>query len=205
MLRPRENVERCRGEGPRQGRRRSTSWAKSSSKGNWPTARNCLRRAVSRLAKTANFEQIRAGVEEIRKALRRKGYIEAKTSSDRKLNDEKKTLELDRQRRSGPAVHHGQAHDRGSGRRNGAPHSQALGVETGQPFNVEYPDYFLARLVADQIMDNLGKTRSAIAPNPETQDRGRHTQVGRSKEEPEQNEAVPKPSRVASSAHANLV
>ena len=49
------------------------------------------------------------------------------------------------------------------------PHIRKMfGMKRGQPFNVEYPDYFLARLVADQVMDNLGNTRSSITPNPET-------------------------------------
>jgi hypothetical protein len=49
------------------------------------------------------------------------------------------------------------------------PHIRKMfGMKKGQPFNVEYPDYFLGRLVADQVMDNLGNTRSSIAPNPET-------------------------------------
>ena len=48
------------------------------------------------------------------------------------------------------------------------PHIKKLwALKRGQPFNAEYPDYFLSRLVEDQIMDNLGRTKSAIAPNPE--------------------------------------
>ena len=64
------------------------------------------------------------------------------------------------------------------------PHIKKLwALKRGQPFNAEYPDYFLARLVEDQIMDNLGRTKSAIAPNPDNQDGGRDAHNGRRKAE----------------------
>jgi hypothetical protein len=50
---------------------------------------------------------------------------------------------------------------------DGTAYQEALGLKRGQPFNAEYPDYFLARLVEDQVMDNLGRTKRSIAPDPE--------------------------------------
>jgi outer membrane protein insertion porin family len=118
---------------------------------------------------TVNFEKIRAGVENIRKALRRKGYIEANTSSDRKLNDEKKTLDLVVNVDPGPQFTMGRLMIQGLDVET-EPHIKKLwALKRGDPFNAEYPDYFLARLVEDQIMDNLGRTKSAIAPNPDNQ------------------------------------
>ena len=62
------------------------------------------------------------------------------------------------------------------------PHIKKLwALKRGQPFNAEYPDYFLARLVEDQIMDNLGRTKSAIAPDPDNQDGRRDPHAGRRK------------------------
>jgi outer membrane protein insertion porin family len=114
----------------------------------------------------ANFEKIRTGVEEIRKALRRKGYIEAKTTSDRKLDDEKKTATVILNVDPGPQFTMGKLTIEGLDIET-EPHIRKLwNLKRGQPFNAEYPEYFLERLAADQIMDNLGKTSSSIEPNP---------------------------------------
>jgi outer membrane protein insertion porin family len=116
---------------------------------------------------TVNFDKIRAGVENIRKALRRKGYIEAKTSSQRRLNDERKTLDVIVTVEPGPQFTMGKLTIQGLDVET-EPHIKKLwALKRGQPFDAEYPDYFLGRLVEDQIMDNLGRTKSAIAPDPE--------------------------------------
>ncbi|HYP09789.1 MAG TPA: POTRA domain-containing protein [Bryobacteraceae bacterium] len=115
----------------------------------------------------ANFDKIRAGVEEIRKALRRKGHIDAKVTSDRKLDDAKKTVTLVLNPDPGPQFTMGKLTIEGLDIET-EPHVRKLwALKRGQPFNVEYPDYFLQRLIADQVMDNLGKTSSAITPDPE--------------------------------------
>jgi outer membrane protein assembly factor BamA len=104
-------------------------------------------------------------VDEIRKALRRKGYIDVKLASDRKLDDEKKTATVILKIDPGPQFTMGQLTIEGLDIET-EPHIRKLWtLKRGQPFNVEYPDYFLERLIADQIMDNLGKATSSIEPN----------------------------------------
>jgi outer membrane protein insertion porin family len=115
----------------------------------------------------ANFEKIRAGVENIRKALRRNGYIEANIKSERKLDDEKKTVALTISIDPGLQFTMGKLVIEGLDVET-EPHIRKLwSLKKGQPFNIEYPDYFLQRLVADQVMDNLGKTSSSITPDPD--------------------------------------
>lgn len=121
-----------------------------------------------KIGEAANFDQIRSGVEDIRKALRRNGYMEAKTGYDRELDDKEKALTLIVDVNPGPQFTMGKLTIEGLDVET-EPHIRKMfALKKGQPFNVEYPDYFLNRLIADQVMDNLGKTRSAIAPNPET-------------------------------------
>jgi outer membrane protein insertion porin family len=113
----------------------------------------------------ANYEKVRAGVEDIRKALRRKGYMDASVKMDRKLDTEKKTVAVTL------AVDPGQQYTMGKLTIEGLdietePHIRKMwSLKKGQPFNVEYPDYFLERLVADQVMDNLGKTSNTVERN----------------------------------------
>ena len=91
-------------------------------KGELADSKELLKAGGFQIGETADFRKIRAGVEDIRKALRRKGYIEAKTSSDRKLDDEKKTVELIVTADPGPQFTMGKLTIEGLGRRDGAPH-----------------------------------------------------------------------------------
>lgn len=137
-------------------------------KGELADSKELLKVGGFKSGETANFDQIRAGVEGIRKALRRNGFIEAKTSFERKLNDKDKTVDLTVDVNPGPQFTMGRLTIEGLDVET-EPHIRKMfAMKKGQPFNAEYPDYFLGRLVADQVMDNLGKTRSSIAPNPET-------------------------------------
>jgi outer membrane protein insertion porin family len=136
-------------------------------KGELADSRNLIKAGGFKTGETADFQKIKVGVEDIRKALRRKGYLEAKTSSDRELDDAKKTVKLIVNLDPGPQFTMGKLTIEGLDVET-EPHIKKLwALKRGQPFNAEYPDYFLSRLVEDQIMDNLGRTKSAIAPNPE--------------------------------------
>ncbi|HYI92204.1 MAG TPA: POTRA domain-containing protein [Bryobacteraceae bacterium] len=116
----------------------------------------------------ANFEKIRTGIDDIGKALRRKGYLEGKTTVEREIDDAKKTLTLVLNVDPGPQFKMGKLTIEGLDLET-EPHIRKMfALKRGQPFNAEYPDYFLNRLAQDQILDQLGKTRSSIMPNPET-------------------------------------
>jgi outer membrane protein insertion porin family len=119
------------------------------------------------VGETANFDKIKAGVEAIRKALRRNGYIDAKLDHQRKLDNEKKTVEVTVNIEPGPQFTMGKLTIEGLDIET-EPHIRKMWVlKKGEAFNVEYPNYFLDRLVADQIMDNLGKTSHQVTPNPD--------------------------------------
>jgi outer membrane protein insertion porin family len=137
-------------------------------KGELAESKELLKTGGFKIGEPANFDQIRTGVEDIRKALRRNGYIEAKTSFERKLDDKEKTLTLIVTADPGPQFMMGKLTIEGLDLET-EPHIRKMwALKKGQPFNAEYPDYFLNRLIADQVMDNLGKTSSSIAPNPES-------------------------------------
>jgi outer membrane protein insertion porin family len=115
----------------------------------------------------ANFDKIRAGIDAIGKALRKRGYLEGKTTTDRQIDDEKKTLTLIVNVDPGPQFTMGKLTIEGLDLET-EPHIRKLwSLKRGQPFNADYPDYFLSRLAEDQVLDKLGKTRSTIMPNPE--------------------------------------
>jgi outer membrane protein insertion porin family len=119
------------------------------------------------VGETANFDKVKAGVEAIRKALRRNGYIDANLSYDRKLDHANKTAAVTIKLEPGPQFTMGKLTIEGLDVET-EPHIRKMwALKKGEPFNVEYPNYFLDRLVADQIMDNLGKTSHSVTPNPD--------------------------------------
>jgi outer membrane protein insertion porin family len=114
----------------------------------------------------ANFTKIRQGVEKIEQSLRKKGYIEVKSKTERTIDDAAKTVDLKLTVDPGPQFTFGQLTIKGLDIET-EPHIRKLwALKKGQPFNVEYPDYFLDRIRQDGIFDNLGRTKSAIEPNP---------------------------------------
>jgi len=39
---------------------------------------------------------------------------------------------------------------------------QLWAIKDGQPFNADYPDYFLLRVKEDGVLDDLGETKAAV-------------------------------------------
>lgn len=137
-------------------------------KGELANSKELLKTGGFQIGEVANFDKIRSGIEDIGKALRRNGYLEGKTGVDRQIDDSKKALTLVIDVDPGPQYTMGKLTIEGLDIET-EPHIRKLwALKPGQPFNAEYPDYFLNRLVQDQVLDNLGKTRNAVAPNPET-------------------------------------
>lgn len=138
-------------------------------KGELAQSKELIKVGGFQIGEPVNYEKVRSGVDDIRKALRRRGYINAHTSAERKLNDQQKTMSLT------VMVDPGQQYTMGKLTIDGLdvetePHVRKLwALKRGQPFNAEYPDYFLGRLVEDQLFDNLGKTTSSVIPDPEKQ------------------------------------
>lgn len=116
----------------------------------------------------ANFTQINAGVSEIARALRREGYIQVKTDIDRNINDQAKTVDIVVRVQPGPRFNMGKLTIEGLDLET-EPHIRKIwALKSGEPYNSEYPDYFLAKLKADELFDNLGKTTAAVKSDPES-------------------------------------
>lgn len=113
----------------------------------------------------ANLERVAQGLERIRKAVARAGYIDAKVSSERKINDEKKTVDVAVQVDPGPLYSMGKVNFVGLDLEGEAAMQKMWGVKFGKPFNPEYPDQFLKRVRDEGMFDNLGQTKSATKVN----------------------------------------
>jgi outer membrane protein insertion porin family len=116
----------------------------------------------------ANFNKIRAGVGLIEQSLRKRGYLEAKSKMDRSIDDAAKAVDIKLAIDPGPLFTFGQLHIKGLDIESEPVIRKLWAMKKGQPFNIEYPDFFLDKIRADGVFDNLGRTKSAIDQNPAT-------------------------------------
>ena len=113
----------------------------------------------------ANFDQVAEGVERIKKRLRRQGYMRAGATVERKINDEKKTVDLVVHIAEGPQFTFGRLEIKGLDLDGEAAIKKLWSLKEGKPYNADYPDFFLTQVKERGIFDNLGKTRFEININ----------------------------------------
>ncbi len=119
-----------------------------------------LGNAKIKTGNVVNFDEINEGLERVRTQLRREGYMEARGSTDRTIDDQAHTVDVVLQFDTGPLYTMGKLDIKGLDL-NGEPAVRKLwGVQEGKPFNSTYPDYFLDRIREDGMFDGLGTTKA---------------------------------------------
>lgn len=124
-----------------------------------------LKTAAFKTGDIADFDQVKQGLERLRGALRRSGYLQARTEVDRKINDARKTVDLTVRIDEGPQFTFGKLEIVGLDMHGEAAIRRMWTPKPGKPFNAEYPDYFLNRVKEEGVFDNLQKTRAAVKVN----------------------------------------
>lgn len=115
-----------------------------------------------------DFDQIRQAVVRVKDALRHEGYLDVECSTEREINDEKKTVDVVLIPQPGPAYTFGKLTVKGLGLDSVAAVEKAWVIKKGEPYPADYPNYFLKRVKEDGWFDNLGETRAEPEINPET-------------------------------------
>ena len=118
----------------------------------------------------ADFDRVNAGLERIRRMLRRNGYLNAKATTHRNIDDAKKAVDVGVAIDPGPLYTMGKLSIVGLDLEGEAEMSRIWTLKEGKPFDNEYPDYFLNRIREQGLFDDLGKTKSELH-----QDDGAHT------------------------------
>jgi outer membrane protein insertion porin family len=116
----------------------------------------------------ANFDDVTAGLERMKKRLRREGYMRASIQAERQIDDKKKTVNLDLKPELGPQFLFGTLTIEGLDIHGEAAIKKMWGIKEGKPFDADYPDYFLAQIREQGLFDDLGKTRSASKVDEQT-------------------------------------
>ncbi|HEY1341463.1 MAG TPA: POTRA domain-containing protein [Bryobacteraceae bacterium] len=111
----------------------------------------------------ANFDRVNEGLERIRKAVRRAGFLDAKVTADRKIDDAEKKVDLGVRIEPGPQYTMGKLTISGLDLDGEAEMNRIWTMKEGKPFNPEYPDLFLSRV--REMFDSLGQTKADIHVN----------------------------------------
>jgi outer membrane protein assembly factor BamA len=119
-----------------------------------------LRIGKFKSGEVANFDEINAGVERIKKPLQRQGYMHVATTVDRALNEKNKTVDLTIHIENGPQYLMGKLTIEGLDLNGTAGIRKLWGPQEGKPFDADYPDYFLRRVKEDGLFEHLHDSKA---------------------------------------------
>ena len=137
--------------------------------GEWPVpAKQLLKAGGFKTGDLANFEDVNAGVERMKKRLRREGYMRASLQVGRHIDDKKKTIDLSIRPETGPQFLFGTLTIEGLDINAEAAVKKLWGIKEAKPFDSDYPDYFLQQVREQGLFDDLGPTRSTTKVNEQS-------------------------------------
>lgn len=114
-----------------------------------------------------NRETVEAGIAKVEKRMRRDGFMHVKTKVERRYDDTAHKADLTLRVDPGPKYTFGNLDVQGLDLVTEPAIRKMWGVKSGEPFNAEYPDYFLSQVRDEGVLDNLGQTKAVQKPNDE--------------------------------------
>ena len=113
-----------------------------------------------KIGEIANFEEINAGVERMKKSLMHDGYIHAEGEVVRRMDEAAKAVGLLVKLTKGPQYHYGKLTISGLDLNGEAQIEKLWSGKPGKAYNAEYPEYFLARIKEQGLFDDLGDSKA---------------------------------------------
>lgn len=108
----------------------------------------------------ADFDDVGQGVDRIRKVLAHQGYMRNDVQIVRKIDDNKKIVNLVLHIDEGPQYLFGKLQIDGLDLNGESAIRKMWTHQPGTPYNPEYPDYFLKQVKSEGMFDNLGETKA---------------------------------------------
>ena len=127
-----------------------------------PGSATLLKEAKFKSDEPANFTAIEEGVERVRAALRRTGYMKVQAETERKIDDKEKKVDVVVHVEPGALYSFGKLKIEGLDIQSEPQVRKLWAMKPGAPFNVEYPTFFLGRIREDGYFDNLGETKPKL-------------------------------------------
>lgn len=112
-----------------------------------------------------NIEEVRAAASRIEKALRHDGHMRVATDTVKSVDHAAKRVDVTIRVTPGPQYRFGKLNIDGLDITTEPVVRKLWGVKAGEPFDADYPAYFLDRVREEQYFDDLGKISSKIDLN----------------------------------------
>ena len=125
-------------------------------------ARTLLKAGDIKTGDVANFDRVNQGLDRIRKAVRHAGYLDGKVTTERKINDEKKSVDVTVKIDAGALYTMGKLTIVGLDLNGEAEILRIWTMKEGKALNPDYPDLFLKRVQEEGLFDNLGATKAEM-------------------------------------------
>jgi outer membrane protein insertion porin family len=109
-----------------------------------------------------NREVVQAGVVKLESRMRTLGFMHVKSTVDRRIDDQAKRVDLTVRVEPGPRYTFGKLTIQGLDLISEPAVRKMWGLKEGQPFNSEYPDYFIARVKEEGVFENLGGDSKSV-------------------------------------------
>lgn len=109
---------------------------------------------------TANMGEVDEGRRKMEMAIKRNGYLDAKVTGKRSINEERKAVDMEFSMEPGEKYVFDKLEIKGLDLISEPEVRKMWATKKGSAFNPEYPDFFLNKLREDGIFDNLGDTKS---------------------------------------------
>jgi outer membrane protein insertion porin family len=116
----------------------------------------------------ANFEEVTQAARRVQDSMRHQGYLDARVTTDKKVDETNKTVEFFLVVDTGPAYTFGKLTVNGLGLDGEAAIRKMWSVKPGDQFPQGYADYFLTKVKEEGLFDNLGDTTAKPAIDAET-------------------------------------
>ncbi len=114
-----------------------------------------------------NRHVVDADAAKVESRMRREGYMQVKSTVEQKITDQAKKVDAIIHVVRGPRYTLGALNVIGLDLLTEPAIRKMWGIQPGQPFNSEYPDYFLQRVKEEGILDHVGDTKAAVKTNDE--------------------------------------
>jgi outer membrane protein insertion porin family len=114
-----------------------------------------------------NREVVQAGVGKLESRMRRSGFMHVKSNVERRIDDQAKRVDLTVRVEPGARYTFGTLTIQGLDLIAEPAVRKMWGLKEGQPFNSEYPDYFIQRVKEEGIFENLGDSTSKLKTDDE--------------------------------------
>lgn len=118
-----------------------------------------LKLATFKSGDVANFDAVSTVIDGVQKELRKEGYMRSRTRADRVVHDKERTVDITFASELGPRFLMGKLAIQGLDITSEPAMRKIWAMVPGNPYNADYPQYFLDQVKAEGYFDNLLSTR----------------------------------------------